>query len=230
MKKSLFFCISVMLCFAVESLGQFAFANPISDLFFSEYVEGSNYNKALEIYNGTGATVDLTAGNYNILMYFNGSNSLTYPPLYLIGSVADGDVFVVARDDADDPTILAQADQLDNNSWFNGNDAVVLRHGNTVIDVIGQIGFDPGSEWGSGLTGTSENTLRRKSTILMGDPDGSDAFDPSIEWDGFAQNTFDGLGTHTVTIPEPVPEPATMFLLGTGLVGVAGAARRKKKN
>ncbi len=33
--------------------------------------------------------------------------------------------------------------------WFNGDDAVVLRKGTTVIDVIGQIGFDPGSEWGS---------------------------------------------------------------------------------
>ena len=41
-----------------------AAAAPAVDLFFSEYIEGSSNNKALEIYNGTGSAVDLAAGNY----------------------------------------------------------------------------------------------------------------------------------------------------------------------
>src|SRR5690554_6602433 len=45
------------------------------DLFFSEYIEGSSNNKALEVYNGTGAPVDLTG--YTIEQYSNGSTTVS---------------------------------------------------------------------------------------------------------------------------------------------------------
>lgn len=176
-----------------------------TDLFISEYIEGSSYNKTIEIFNGTGATVDLAAGGYNIFMSFNGGTS-TYT-INLTGSVADGDVYVVAPTNATNATILAQADQMQGTSWFNGDDAVALRKGTTLLDVIGQIGFDPGSEWGSGLLSTADNTLRRMETVCAGDPDGSNAFDPAVEWIGYATDTYDGLGAHTANCGGAILEP-----------------------
>ena len=61
----------------VFSLGS-ARAAP-TELFFSEYIEGSSNNKAVEIFNGTSAPVDLTAAGYNVQMFFNG-NSTAGPP------------------------------------------------------------------------------------------------------------------------------------------------------
>lgn len=167
-----------------------------TELFLSEYVEGSSLNKAVEIYNGTAAAVDLGLGGYNVQVYSNGSASAGLT-IALTGVVASGDVFVVA-DDGADAAILAQTDQTTTASLWNGNDAVVLRKGTAVIDAIGQVGFDPG-EWGSGNTSTQDNTLRRKAGVCQGDADATDAFDPAIEWDGFPNNTFDGLGAHSVT-------------------------------
>ncbi len=166
-----------------------------SELFFSEYVEGSSNNKALEVYNGTGSAVDLAAGGYAVTMYFNGSTS-TGLTLDLTGSVADGDVYVLAQSSAS-AEILAQADQTSGSGWFNGDDAITLVRNGVVVDSIGQIGVDPGSEWGSGDTSTADNTLRR--TVCAGDADPTDAFDPATEWAGFPRNTFDGLGSHTAS-------------------------------
>lgn len=163
-----------------------------SELFFSEYIEGTSNNKALEIYNGTGTAVNLATGGYNVQMYFNGSASAGLT-ISLTGTVADSDVYVLAQSAAS-PTILAQADQTNGSGWFNGDDAVVLRKGTTIVDVIGQIGFDPGSEWGTGLVSTADNTLRRKGAIEAGDSNGADGFNPATEWDGFATDTFGGLG------------------------------------
>jgi hypothetical protein len=193
--------LAVLLVFAMAltmlpALGAPALAAP-AELFFSEYIEGSSNNKALEIYNGTGAAVDLVAGGYDIQMFFNGSASAGLT-ITLTGTVADGDVYVVANSSAN-ATILAQADQTNGSGWYSGDDAVVLRKGATIIDAIGQIGFDPGAEWGTGLVSTADNTLRRMATVCAGDPDGSNVFDPAVEWDGYAQDTFDGLGTHAAS-------------------------------
>ena len=186
----------------------------MADLFFSEYIEGSSNNKALEIFNGTGIAIDLSA--YSIQMYFNGSPTagLTIP---LTGTVAPGDVFVLAQSAAS-PIILAQADQTSTaNNWFNGDDAIVLRKVSpngtvTVIDSIGQINFDPGTEWGTGLTSTADNTLRRKTFVTTGDLNASDAFDPSVQWDGFAADTFGDLGKYS---GGAVPEGVTVTIAAT---------------
>jgi predicted extracellular nuclease len=173
-----------------------------SDLFFSEYIEGSSNNKALEIYNGSGSPINLS--NYDILVSRNGGS--TTSTIALSGTLSAGDVFVVAHTSAG-ATILAQADETSGSLNFNGDDALVLRSagGGATLDVIGEVGFDPGSEWGSGETSTQDNTMRRKSSISSGESNESDAFDPSVEWDGFANDTFDGLGAHTSDCGDAAP-------------------------
>lgn len=134
-------------------------------------------------------------------MSFNGGTS-TFT-ISLTGTIANGDVYVVAPTNAN-ATILAAADQTAGTAWFNGDDAVLLRKGATVIDTFGQVGFDPGTQW----TGGGENdTLRRASTICTGDSNSSDAFDASLEWELFAQDTFGGLGTHTANCSAPDVAP-----------------------
>jgi predicted extracellular nuclease len=200
----------VVTAVAVVGLGVGTAAADPTDLFISEYVEGSSNNKALEFYNGTGAPVDLAAGGYLVQMYFNGSTTagLSIP---LAGTVASSDVFVLAQAAAA-PAILAQADQTNGSGWFNGDDAIVLRKGGAsgpILDAIGQVGVDPGTEWGTGLTSTADNTLRRFPTISSGDTDPGDPFDPAAQWTGFAVDTFDGLGSHS-TGGGPVDQPAVL--------------------
>ena len=202
---------ALLLALAAAWLWRGALAQPAADLFFSEYIEGTSNNKALEIYNGTGAAVNLATGGYDIQMHFNGSATAGLT-IALTGSVQPGDVYVVANAAAN-ATILAQADQTNGAGWFNGDDAVVLRRGGVVLDVIGQIGFDPGTEWGTGLTSTADNTLRRNPTICAGDPNGANVFDPAVEWVGFATDTFDGLGVHTCATPAESAPAVSLSLI-----------------
>jgi hypothetical protein len=99
-----------------------------------------------------------------------------------------------------------------NTMYFNGNDALVLRNGDTVIDTFGKIGQDPGNPtdgggwnstppdftWTSNLaeSWTSDHTLIRHESVASGDTNPTDAFDVSVQWDSLPANTFENLGSH----------------------------------
>ena len=169
-----------------------------TELFISEYVEGSSTNKAIELFNPTDASVALAG--YQLGVYFNGGTTSTN--FNLTGSVAAGDTFVFA-----DNLLAAFADQTTGAGLWNGDDAIVLRHGGAVVDSLGQVGFDPGAQWGTDLTSTADNTLRRLASVCVGDTDPSNAFDPTAEWAGFATDTFNGLGSHTADCAVGPQEP-----------------------
>ncbi|MEM6348002.1 MAG: lamin tail domain-containing protein, partial [Bacteroidota bacterium] len=180
--------------------GSFSWARPgatISELFISEYVEGSGNNKYLEIYNGTGATVDLS--DYELRLYINGASSPNNTNA-LSGSLADGDVIVYANSGA---TIYTGATTTASTVNFNGDDVIALYNNatGTFADILGHIGQDPGSEWSQGSNGTQDETLVRNPSVTQGVTSSSFDFpELGTEWTSFAQNTISDLGSHTVNV------------------------------
>lgn len=168
-----------------------------AELFISEYAEGSSNNKYIEIYNGTGAAVDLAA--YMVQLASNGDAWGSYS-LDLEGTVADGDVYVIANASAA-AAILNEADVTSSVTYFNGDDAVGLFKDGVLIDAIGEEQNDPGTAWDvAGVSGgTKEHTLVRKPDVCGPNADwassaGTDA--ANSEWIVYPQDTWDYLGFH----------------------------------
>jgi hypothetical protein len=170
---------------------------PAADLFFSEYIEGSSYNKAIEIYNGTGVAVDLSS--YTVELYGNGATDAG-TTLSLTGTLANNDVYVIYNSSAN--TAIKDAGDVSSTvTYFNGNDAMVLKKSDTILDIIGRIGEDPGTAWtaaGGGFS-TAEKTLVRKSTVVAGVSVNPSAGFPTLEteWDLYDQDAASNLGAHS---------------------------------
>jgi len=159
--------------------------NLIDELFFSEYGEGSSNNKWLEIYNGTGEIVDLSI--YTIKIYYNGS-ATAGGSINLQGTIDNFDVFVLAHS-ASTQAILDNADMQSGSLTFNGDDAVTLSKGGTVIDLIGTIGDENNF--------AQDVTLVRKDSVIS----------PTItwdinEWESYSADTFEYIGFHTDVQPD----------------------------
>lgn len=158
-----------------------------TDLFISEYIEGGSNNKALEIYNGTGAPVDLTP--YSIVTYTNGGTVPQYT-LSLTGTLDHGDVYVIVNSGSISG-ILSVKDIESTVTYFNGDDAVALKKNGVNIDVFGVIGEDLGSNWPIGTGSTENHTIVRKSEVVGP----TDSWNKD-EWSVYAQDTIEYLGSH----------------------------------
>ena len=201
----------------------------ITELFFSEYAEGSSNNKYLEIYNGTSSTVSLN--NY---AFPSVANDPTTPGQYEYwntfpagASIAPGDVYVIAHPSAD-PSILAHADHT-HSYLSNGDDGYALVSGGThndadgdgnidagemtgftLLDHIGNWGGDPGTGWDvAGVpNATANHTLVRKSTVTGPNPCWDQTCGNSSagtnasdsEWEVLPNDTWTYLGSHPHSI------------------------------
>lgn len=130
-----------------------------NDLFFSEYIEGSNNNKGMEVYNPTSETIDLTM--YYIVRFSNGGSTYssggatqltgTLEP-YKTFVLINGQTISTETSPGADPVLQAMATQLDGDypapTYMNGNDAIALMKTETgdisdalPVDLFGQIGL-----------------------------------------------------------------------------------------
>lgn len=172
------------------------------EVFISEYIEGSSYNKAIEIYNPTSSSILLT--NYSIELYGNG-DAEDSPEATLDLSTYTIQAFstLVFTHSSAGAQIQAVSDATDTITNFNGDDAVALLKNDVVIDQFGIIGTDPGSSWEVGTDSTANHTLVRDSSISSP----SATWNPD-EWIAYDQDTFDYIGQHKMNGHEPDLAPS----------------------
>jgi endonuclease/exonuclease/phosphatase family metal-dependent hydrolase len=175
---------------------------PCTDIFISEYQEGSEtgveVNRSLELFNPTNQTIFLT--DYEIRFYPNGTSSLiSSRTLNPVGSISPGQTFVIASSKASNSlSALANFSSGLLDTLMDGNDAVVLVNTNSgdTLDVIGDIGADPGTEgWQVDSASTKNHTLVRKDYIKEGST--SLWSYSSSEWLVFEEDHFDSLTKHS---------------------------------
>lgn len=193
-----------------KTIYNLASAAPTGGVVISKYVEGGDNNKAVEIYNGTGAAVDLLSGQYVLQQYNNGSSTASVN-IALSGSLAAGDCLVVCRPATPTNAYPPATDILNsagnhlqtNALTFNGDDVIVLRSGGAagpIVDRVGQAGTNNvGSFWSRAAT---DHTLERKSTAYWGVTNSPTNVFSLSEWNMYAKNTFTELGYHFFSLSD----------------------------
>lgn len=152
-----------------------------ASLLISEYVEGSSFNKAIEIANLTSSSVNLSS--YSLKIQTNGTGSWS-SGLSLSGTLNSGNVYVIASAYGSSTlTDLADQTSTSNVMTFNGNDAVGLFYNDTLIDIVGIYNGDSSNYFGYNDTLVRDTNASPSTTYN------------SSEWTVYNTDTFDYLGS-----------------------------------
>lgn len=187
--------------------------NYAKDLIISEYVEGSSNNKYIEIYNGTGSSIDLS--DYKLQMYTNGSSTPSNN-IQLNGTLEHNACKVYKNSAANKYNGNAESNSAVN---FNGDDAIALYKISTesYVDIFGVIGTDPGTAWTCEQHSTLDKTLRRKSTVREGiSTNPIDFTTLCTEWDISNIDDVSNLGQHNMETKSNAPIPGSPFTVSSG--------------
>jgi len=199
--------------------------NPANaNVLITEYVEGGSNNKAFEISNLGTESVDLFTAGYRLEAFNNGNTDASNSE-NLIGILVPNSSIVIYNSGADEAfKKLAPQGIASNVTFINGDDALVLTVNGTIVDSLGRVGEDPGSEWtdpNDANFSTANKTLRRLSTVTIGDLIVDDVFpNTPNQWLTFDQDTSDGLGCPgevACTGNEPLPLEGEGVVPQTGL-------------
>lgn len=155
----------------------------VTDLYFSEYLEGSSNNKALEIANNTGSSISLSS--YVVKKQTNGAGTWS-TGISLTGTLTNGSKFVLVNSSIASTCYSKTSANISTTATeltFNGNDAVGLFKNGTLIDIIGI--FNGGT-----ADFAANETLRRNTNVAV--PKAT--FNKSSDWTSYASDTCGGIG------------------------------------
>ena len=152
MKKIIKGFILSLLCLGISSCSNKDNVTK-TDLIFSEIVEGTSENRALELYNKSDKEIDL--GKYSIdIQLMSGVRTIS-----LEGTLSSKTTYVITYSNSNEE-LKSKADLISDNLMFNGSQPLQLKKGNKVVDVLGTI--DTVYEYNKNIT------LTRKKEFLEG--------------------------------------------------------------
>ncbi len=187
---------------------------------------GTDTAEFIELFNASASAVSLD--NFTISL-INGTNSSSYRAIDLTGFNIEANGFFVVCGDS---SLVANCDYsfTTTSGWFqNGSpDVIALYDNNSLVDSFSYEGIViPFTEGDASTISDSNADITSISRIIDGMDSNNNALDFQLGCITPGSSNMAGSGDCSAQSISAVPVPAAAWLFGSGLIGLAGLARRK---